>query len=564
MRPTLTRLRGWTPDALTDCAGALDAVSRDHLAAVRAAHVRTHDTDWTGVAAVAALDRVEREFRSATEFSAALDDVATALRTAAATIVAARSTALAVAGDAADVFGLRVSDSGRVTALAAPWLAAVPATAVVGAALAVLARMQDARLSAALDAVDEADRAAADALRRGGVGPVSEPALPANEAVPEANTSYWTRLTEEERREVIAAHPGWIGNRDGIPAAARDAANRAQLAADRHGLGQRLEELRAAGRYQESFGAAGSWARAEIGAVRARLDEIDAVSRAIADPDRRLLVYRGGVEVRAAVAIGDVDNADHVAAFTPGVNSTVRDDLARYAESMEGLRGDATRQLVAADRADETVAAVVWMDYRAPQIDPGDPVGSVRDAIVDLGGAKAARAGAQALASFYRGLAASRTDPMHLTAVGHSYGSTTTGMALRRGDTGVDDAVFLGSPGLGTDTVADLGLAPGHVYVAEAHGDRVADLAAYGTDPNRLSGVTNLSTVAAEVDGESYSGATGHSDYLSAGSTSRHNVAAVVAGLPEHTVEGTDRGVADRVPGSPLGDLRERVFGGGR
>ena len=58
-----------------------------------------------------------------------------------------------------------------------------------------------------------------------------------------------------------------------------------------------------------------------------------------------------------------------------------------------------------------------------------------------------ARAGGEDLAAFYQGVNASRTDDPHLTALGHSYGSLTTGYALQHDGTGVDDAVLFGSPG---------------------------------------------------------------------------------------------------------------------
>lgn len=561
MRPTLSRLRTWDPAALTEHADAIAATGREHLAAVVAGHGRTRDAAWTGVAAAAAQDRAARELHSATAVSGTMDDIAVALRTGAATIGAARDAALAVAGEASEGMGLRVADSGRVSAPPVPWLGGVLATALVRALLSDAARTQQARLAVALDAVDEADRALAAALTRAaadapsaGTDTVADP----RGGPPEWNSRWWAALTSAQQRSVVTDHPEWIGNLDGIPAHVRDEANRARLAADRRDLEQRIGEIRTAGRYRESLGATGSWDRAEVRAARDRLAQIDAVAQSISAPDRQLLVYRDEPRLRAAVAVGDVDTADHVAVFTPGVNSTVGDDLGRYADTMTNLGRDAEGQLAAAGRGDERIASVVWMDYHAPQLNPDDPVDSVRDAVRDLGAGRAATTGAGTLASFFRGVAASRPDGVHLTALGHSYGSTTTGLAMQRTGTGVDDAVFFGSPGLGTDDVRDLGLPPGHVFVAEAPGDPIADLAAYGADPSRLPGVTTLST----AGDASRSGSTGHSGYLDEGSTSMHNIAAVVAGLPDRIVAGGDVGIGDRVPVPVLGDLRERIFGG--
>jgi hypothetical protein len=139
---------------------------------------------------------------------------------------------------------------------------------------------------------------------------------------------------------------------------------------------------------------------------------------------------------------------------------------------------------------------------------------------------------------------------VHLTALGHSYGSLTTGLALRPG-TPVDDVVFFGSPGIGTSDVRELGLQPGRVHVVEARRDAVADLAAFGTDPNQLDGVTGLSARAAVVDGRRLSESTGHSSYLTAGSTSQYGIAAVVAGRPELALHDDGSGAGDWFTRSP-------------
>jgi hypothetical protein len=64
---------------------------------------------------------------------------------------------------------------------------------------------------------------------------------------------------------------------------------------------------------------------------------------------------------------------------------------------------------------------------------------------VDVASDDNAQQGGQQLARFFDGIDATRPgDPPHMVAVGHSYGSTTTGLALRQAN-GVDDAIFLGS-----------------------------------------------------------------------------------------------------------------------
>jgi hypothetical protein len=176
---------------------------------------------------------------------------------------------------------------------------------------------------------------------------------------------------------------------------------------------------------------------------------------------------------------------------------------------------------------------VAWLGYDIPQTDTfTDPDRSV---LLPT----AAQAGGHDLARFLDGVGAARPgDDPHLTALGHSYGSTTTGYALQQA-TGVDDAVLFGSPGLSVDDPAQLAVPPGHLSLLEARGDPVADVGAFGGDANRQPGVTELSTDESRVDGRRLHESDGHSDYLTPRTTSQYNIAATVAGLPENRV-GTD------------------------
>ena len=62
------------------------------------------------------------------------------------------------------------------------------------------------------------------------------------------------------------------------------------------------------------------------------------------------------------------------------------------------------------------------------------------------------------LAADVMAVQASRYVVPHLTVIGHSYGSTTTGTALRDHVTGVDDAVLVGSPGANVEHASRLPL----------------------------------------------------------------------------------------------------------
>jgi hypothetical protein len=263
---------------------------------------------------------------------------------------------------------------------------------------------------------------------------------------------------------------------------------------------------------------------------------LDAVDRAASGAGRSLLLLDlDRIRPRAAVAAGDVDAADHVAVLTPGFGNTVRGDLSEVADAADVVRSRSLFALDHAGRHGESVAAVAWLGYDVPA---GPAAVSTPDA---------ARSGGADLARFYEGIDASRRADPHLTALGHSYGSLTTGYALQRAS-GVDDAVVFGSPGIGTDHVGNLQVPAGHVGVVEAPWDPVADLGWFGDDPNRLEGATGLSAHPATLpDGTSSTGSVLHAQYLTPGTTSLHNIAATVAGLPDQRILDPGVGVGDVV-----------------
>src|SRR5699024_4225012 len=114
-----------------------------------------------------------------------------------------------------------------------------------------------------------------------------------------------------------------------------------------------------------------------------------------------------------------------------------------------------------------------------------------------------AEAGAEDLASFLRGVEASRETPAHLVPMGFSYGSVVTGMAMQE-VTGADAMVLVGSPGMGTSDLADLQLPEDSAYMIEARRDVIADTGWFGGDPSHLDGLTGLSAREETIDGVTY------------------------------------------------------------
>lgn len=406
---------------------------------------------------------------------------------------------------------------------------------------------------------------------------------------------FWMSLSPEQRRALFERDP-MIANHDGMPAVDRDYYNRQRLPRElaQAQLAQaRVEDLEA----QHPDWAKGenippenkpgaiffdrpkyeAWQReydkARDGARH--LPDLEAVENAVRDrSDRQLLLLdtNTGQQAHAAIAVGDVDTADHVSVTTPGLNTTVHGAIEGMAEEAINARTEALVQLDLARRGDETVAAVAWIGYDAPQIPGGQDLGASLAGGWDVSHDDLAQAGAQDLARFYDGINVSHQGPLDLTAIGHSYGSLTTGLALQvPGDHGVDNALFYGSPGIQATTPADLGLADGHVFTMLTPDDPIAwvydgppiahaaapllphpfdDLAQtmlggmdisgageFGPNPATNPNFTQLATGSVTVpDGRMLGAASGHSDYPrwdganNQPYTTGYNIAAVIAG----------------------------------
>lgn len=321
-----------------------------------------------------------------------------------------------------------------------------------------------------------------------------------------------------------------------------DEANRARLDYERAALEAERDRLEA-DLDDNLFGGLFTNADAALDHVNAKLASLDRIEQTLDQPGERqlLLLDLSGERAEAAVAVGNVDTADHVAVFTPGLGSTVDGSLKDYDRDMQRLQQQAQHESERYGDG-ESVATVTWIGYQAPQpglegYNPFDSDSVLRD--------DTARAGGKDLAEFYRGIDASRTTDPHLTALGHSYGSTTTGFALQE-QTGVDDAVVFGSPGIGTSHIEDIKVPEGHTYRIEARNDAVADFGAFGIDPSHVDGITGLSAREEVLpDDRRLAESTGHSAYLAQDSTSQYNMSVVVAGLPDRRVEDDGRGMGD-------------------
>jgi hypothetical protein len=360
------------------------------------------------------------------------------------------------------------------------------------------------------------------------------------------NAAWWQSLSEDEQQEVIRDHPEWIGNLDGVDFHARDQANRALIDDHRASLKQQQADLQRQleeGHQQDnrpvpwsvmSVDVPGNEAalRKELAQVETKLQALDTVEQTLTKPDSHLLGLDFSQDrAQAIISLGDVQTADHVAVFTPGMTSTV-EGITPNVQHMEDLRKEMDRQIDDAQQTGST-ATVVWLDYQAPPL-------SAEALVSDNSGASShtAKEAGHDLAEFYRGINSARSSDPDLTAIGHSYGSTTTGYAMRE-DTGVDHAIYAGSPGIGSTDLNESRVPTGESFYAEARKDPVGDLSRFGSDPTELEGMRHLDTRDAVAhDGRELLESVGHSEYMDKQTTSLYNMAAVSSGHPEYLIEG--------------------------
>jgi hypothetical protein len=298
--------------------------------------------------------------------------------------------------------------------------------------------LADGQVASAVRAAEAAD---ADALLR--LAHLTTPDPPPTEppTEPAAVARWWAALSPAERSRLIADRPDLIGWRDGVPAVARDAANRRLLATVDHSPG--------------------------LQALAARLDDPGL-------PRAYLLGLDPAGDGRAIVAVGDPDHATDVVTYVPGVNRGLADVPALVG------RTDAIAARAGELGPTRRVSAVLWLGYDAPDG-------------LDVALPRAAHGSEAALDSFADGLRATHVgDRSHNTVLGHSYGSLVAGVTARDRGLDADELVLIGSPGVGVDRAAQLtGIPAGHVWAGAAAGDPVQRFAP-GLGQVVVDALTNL------------------------------------------------------------------------
>ncbi|WP_309226921.1 MULTISPECIES: alpha/beta hydrolase [unclassified Mycolicibacterium] len=384
---------------------------------------------------------------------------------------------------------------------------------------------------------------------------------------PEEVNKWWTSLNQQQRDQLLHDWPDRLGNLNGIPVADRSEANKAvmkqdldrpaQVAAAR---GVSVEEVLA---HPEQYGMAGEMMNRYNNAVQVQKGLMHNTERTgapvflqVYEPDKF-----GGAG-RAAIAIGNPDKAANTAVVVPGTSHSVTEGWLSSDDAAHVYN-----EMAAADRSRQP-SVIAWMGYDAP------------DSLFDpqVGQTGLAHQGGALLAADVNALSATH-DPevgSHITAIGHSYGSTTVADAAAGYGMHIDDAVLVGCPG--TDlahNASDFHLNPGgHVFVGSASTDPITLLGGMGQAHVPGTGVTVALGADPSVDGfgstrfkAEVPGLTvnDHSHYYDPGTESLFSIADIASGhgdaLEHDGMTASHRKhVPSFIPGLPSTDFDPEVF----
>ena len=282
---------------------------------------------------------------------------------------------------------------------------------------------------------------------------------------PEQTAEWWRSLSESEQDALIAANPQEIGSADGVPAEARNEANRILLDNDIAVLEQGLERGEFTADQQVIYGNA---IAARDALKKAAETTVDLGGGRIDHPEAFLYVYDPRAfsgDGAVAISIGNPDTAKNVVTMVPGVTNS-----GQHAVDLTENAANVYSSAMLSDPS-TTVATMMWMGYDAPS---GDDFGNAA-------GEGAAIEGGRRLANHVDGIVASRGDDQpHMTVIGHSYGSTTTAHAATDHGLDVDNVILVGSPGAGSGVQHASQLGVPEVWVGTAAHDHIPKLSDTG------------------------------------------------------------------------------------
>lgn len=349
--------------------------------------------------------------------------------------------------------------------------------------------------------------------------------------------TWWAAAGPAQQRALIASSPEAVGNLEGIPYQVRDAANRSFLTDTIASIESRI--------------ASGSVGRAASEDLQAQLHMLQQVAAAVETGDSGLVrslinldISEGG---RAVIAVGDLASAQYVSYLVPGMFYSVDSEIGSWAGAADQLAADQAAWLARlAPNQNDSVATVAWIGYQTPTV-------------VNVGSLDLAREGRDALTDSLKGLDAIRTagraesDRPYLSILAHSYGATAALLALQENDVTVDALAMVGSPGSPAESVGQLKVRDGNVWVADASWDPVSSTGVFGSQPLSPEYGARHFGVNGAVDpltGASLAGSVGHVDYFTSGSESFRNMALIGIGRggfvldPDGVVDAAPRAIA--------------------
>ncbi|MBD0695526.1 alpha/beta hydrolase [Streptomyces sp. CBMA123] len=277
--------------------------------------------------------------------------------------------------------------------------------------------------------------------------------VPKDDASPTEVNAWWSALPADKQQWLIKEHPDLVGNRDGIPAVARNQANRILLP-------KLIAAYEKGGPSSDPHGALKLDGYRRIAERLRRTDGTE-------PPVFLLGIGREG-QGRGILSFGNPDTAQDVTSLVGGLGTTLR--------RIGG--GDADRALAvyhAAQRADSTrsTASIAWLGYDAPL------------GFAEAGDMSRAQGGVDAYRAFLQGQRVTHQGaPAHVTAEGHSFGSLLVGLAARKpAGIAADDVVLVGSPGTDAFHASEFSVGADHTYVGAASWDHISHLGWYTRDP---------------------------------------------------------------------------------
>lgn len=326
---------------------------------------------------------------------------------------------------------------------------------------------------------------------------------------------WWGDLDADRQTSLERAAPRLVGNLEGVPYATRNTSNRTMLS-------QTISEL--TDLMNSDAG------RAIQQNTHQQLNMLSSIAESLkndgTEPERTLVTLDVSGQGRAAIVLGDLTEADYVSFLVPGMFFTIEGQMPYWVDAANELYCQQKIWLEHFESEsvfirNESVATVAWIGYDTPNL-------------TNVGAIDNADQGRDTLAKAILGLQADRgTDQPYISVVAHSYGTTAAMMALSEYEFEIDALALVGSPGSPAESVADLNVRDGNVFVGEAAWDPIPNSSYFGPDPGAASFGAKSLSVSGGFDNilkKPLSGSVGHNEYFTSGSESMRNFALLSIG----------------------------------